>query len=101
MPIYEYRCNDCQQVFEEWQKGFEDREMVCPVCGGVSSRMISNSAFVLKGSGWYVTDYCSRNNSSGNGNGKSQNQEKSAPAESSSSADSGSSSTSTSNNQAD
>ncbi|RQD59373.1 MAG: zinc ribbon domain-containing protein [Desulfonatronovibrio sp. MSAO_Bac4] len=101
MPIYEYRCNDCQQVFEEWQKGFEDREMVCPVCGGVSSRMISNSAFVLKGSGWYVTDYCNRNSSSGNGNGKSQTQEKTMPASEGSAAGSGSSSASESKSKAD
>ncbi|WP_028575223.1 FmdB family zinc ribbon protein [Desulfonatronovibrio hydrogenovorans] len=78
MPIYEYRCSDCQQVFEEWQKGFEDRDMVCPVCGGASSRLISNSAFVLKGSGWYVTDYCNRQSSAGNGNGQPKAQEASS-----------------------
>jgi putative FmdB family regulatory protein len=85
MPIYEYRCNDCQQVFEEWQKGFEDREMVCPVCGGASSRLISNSAFVLKGSGWYVTDYCKNQPGAGNGNGKSSAAPTASPPESPSS----------------
>ncbi|GAB6177009.1 zinc ribbon domain-containing protein [Desulfobaculum senezii] len=58
MPIYEYRCNDCKQVFEEWQRNFDDKEVPCPVCGGASQRLISNTSFVLKGSGWYVTDYC-------------------------------------------
>ncbi len=85
MPIYEYRCNDCQQLFEEWQKGFEDREMFCPVCGGTSSRLISNSAFVLKGSGWYVTDYCKAQPEAGNGNGKPSTKESSGPPEKSAS----------------
>jgi putative FmdB family regulatory protein len=85
MPIYEYRCNDCQQVFEEWQKGFEDREMVCPVCGGASFRLISSSAFVLKGSGWYVTDYCQSHSGAGNGNGKPKTSESSSPPEKSAS----------------
>lgn len=84
MPIYEYRCKDCQQVFEEWQKGFEDQEKICPVCGGASSRLISNSAFILKGSGWYATDYCKPSAQAGNGNGKSKAKE--TPASSSDSA---------------
>jgi putative FmdB family regulatory protein len=68
MPIYEYRCNDCQQIFEEWQKNFEERETPCPVCGAKSKRIMSNTSFVLKGSGWYVTDYC--RNGAGNGGAK-------------------------------
>lgn len=57
MPIYEYSCSNCSHVFEEWQKGFEDREAQCPECGMASRRLISSTAFILKGSGWYVTDY--------------------------------------------
>ncbi|WP_291321594.1 zinc ribbon domain-containing protein [Desulfonatronospira sp.] len=71
MPIYEYRCNECHQLFEEWQKDFQERDVNCPICGGGSSRLISNSAFVLKGSGWYTTDYCKNRIEAGNGNGKS------------------------------
>ena len=74
MPIYEYRCEDCQHLFEEWQKDFTEKELVCPVCGGRARRMISNTAFILKGSGWYVTDYAGKsaadgNGGNGNGNG--------------------------------
>lgn len=68
MPIYEYRCLECAQIFEEWQKDFADRQMPCPVCGGSSERLISSTAFHLKGSGWYVTDYCQGKSGSG-GNG--------------------------------
>lgn len=65
MPIYEYSCEDCHQIFEEWQKDFEDRDKICPVCGGVAQRVISNSTFVLKGGGWYASGYCKT--SGGNG----------------------------------
>ncbi|MFP4168843.1 MAG: FmdB family zinc ribbon protein [Desulfonatronovibrionaceae bacterium] len=82
MPIYEYRCEECQQVFEEWQNDFEEREVPCPVCGSSSRRLISHSAFILKGSGWYATDY-SRAKASGNGNGNgSADGDKAKPAES-------------------
>lgn len=57
MPIYEYQCQECQSVFEDWQSGFEDREMECPHCGGRSQRLISHSSFHLKGGGWYADGY--------------------------------------------
>lgn len=57
MPIYEYKCNECEHVFEDWQSGFEEKEQKCPLCQGKSYRIMSNTSFVLKGTGWYVTDY--------------------------------------------
>ena len=58
MPIYEYQCPKCQRVFEEWCKVSEAHaEEPCPDCGASSPRLISETAFVLKGGGWYVTDY--------------------------------------------
>lgn len=60
MPIYEYRCQDCEQIFEEWQKDFKEQDVPCPVCGARAERLISSTSFILKGSGWYVTDYCKR-----------------------------------------
>lgn len=78
MPIYEYRCQDCQQIFEEWQKHFEDDQASCPVCNGNAQRLISHTSFILKGSGWYVTDYArgkssdSAANAKGNGEGKAE-----------------------------
>jgi len=47
-------------VFEEWQSGFEEREMQCPQCGEPATRLISHTSFQLKGSGWYVTDYAGK-----------------------------------------
>ncbi len=78
MPIYEYECASCGKVFEEWNKGFDDVESPC-ACGGTARRIVSNTAFVLKGSGWYVTDYNGKK-SSGNGNGNGDGATKDASA---------------------
>ncbi|MFP4392677.1 MAG: FmdB family zinc ribbon protein [Desulfohalobiaceae bacterium] len=76
MPIYEYSCPECQHLFEEWQKDFRERTIQCPICGAEAKRMVSNTAFILKGSGWYVTDYCrgASSSSEGNGNGNGNGQ---------------------------
>ncbi|MDD3313137.1 zinc ribbon domain-containing protein [Pseudodesulfovibrio sp.] len=57
MPIYEYQCKECQAVFEDWQSGFEEKEVDCPRCGGKSKRLISHSSFHLKGGGWFADGY--------------------------------------------
>ena len=60
MPIYEYRCRKCESVLERIQ-GMNDRPVLkCPSCGGKMERMMSPGAFVLKGSGWYATDYANK-----------------------------------------
>lgn len=57
MPIYEYQCKKCRQHFEVVQK-FSDKPLKkCTACGGKLQKLISQSSFHLKGSGWYVTDY--------------------------------------------
>ncbi|HDQ39575.1 MAG TPA: zinc ribbon domain-containing protein [Desulfonatronum sp.] len=96
MPIYEYRCQECQQIFEQWQKDFNDQDKSCPVCGGKSQRLISNTSFVLKGSGWYVTDYCKTSSTSGGNGNKTEHAETKteSPAKDSSSPKPGASSTS-------
>lgn len=57
MPIYEYRCEKCKKEFEIEQKISEAPLKKCPECGGKVIRLISNTSFILKGSGWYLTDY--------------------------------------------
>jgi len=57
MPIYEYQCAECGRIVEKWQKFSDAPLTVCPHCGGSVTKLISNCAFHLKGSGWYVTDY--------------------------------------------
>jgi putative FmdB family regulatory protein len=57
MPIYEYRCEKCGKVFEVLQRFSDEPVKVHEGCGGATERLISQSAFKLKGSGWYATDY--------------------------------------------
>ena len=56
MPIYEYTCKKCGD-FDIVQRITEDPLKKCPTCGAKVTKLISRSAFHLKGSGWYMTDY--------------------------------------------
>ena len=73
MPIYEYRCTKCGNLFEEWTKGFDSPdEETCPECGGNAVRVVSRTTFKLVGSGWFATDYGKSDSSSGDGKGKKE-----------------------------
>jgi putative FmdB family regulatory protein len=63
MPIYEYECNGCGKRHEIMQKITDFPLTECPDCGAELKRMISNTSFVLKGTGWYMTDYASKKRS--------------------------------------
>ena len=64
MPLYEYRCAKCGNVFEVIQKFSDAPLTVHEACGGTVERLISLSGFSLKGSGWYATDYAKSGSSS-------------------------------------
>ncbi len=57
MPVYEYQCKACHQEFEYQQRMSDPDKTTCEACGGALDRLISRTAFQLKGSGWYITDY--------------------------------------------
>jgi putative FmdB family regulatory protein len=58
MPIYEYQCGACGHTLETLQKISEPPLRVCPACGAEAlKKLISASAFRLKGGGWYETDF--------------------------------------------
>jgi putative FmdB family regulatory protein len=63
MPIREYKCKDCGNYIEVIQGMNEKPLEKCEKCGGKLEKLISNSSFVLKGSGWYKTDYASSGSS--------------------------------------
>lgn len=74
MPIYEYHCRKCDGVTERIQ-GINDPPLKkCPACGGRMEKMLSQGSFILKGTGWYATDYASKTN--GDGSGKFRKDEK-------------------------
>jgi putative FmdB family regulatory protein len=61
MPTYEYECISCKYKFEEWQNINEPPLTTCPKCNGKLKRLISGGAgFIFKGSGFYITDYRSK-----------------------------------------
>ncbi len=59
MPIYEYKCNKCG-VFEAMQGIKEASLKKCPTCKSKVERQMSRGSFILKGSGWYATDYAKK-----------------------------------------
>jgi putative FmdB family regulatory protein len=59
MPIYEYECDNCGKQCEVIQKFSDEPLRICPECGGQMHKLISQTSFILKGNGWYVTDYAS------------------------------------------
>ncbi len=64
MPIYEYQCTKCGEVFEAFQKITDEPLTKCKFCQAKVEKLISHSSFQLKGSGWYLTDYARRSSSS-------------------------------------
>ena len=79
MPIHEYKCRKCEEVVERIE-GMHDKPMrKCRSCGGRVDQMISSSAFVLKGTGWYATDYGTKSHDNGNGKGKGKENGKGEP----------------------
>jgi putative FmdB family regulatory protein len=57
MPIYEYKCRKCGKVFEMFQRISDAPAKSCQFCKGPVNKLMSQTTFHLKGSGWYVTDY--------------------------------------------
>jgi putative FmdB family regulatory protein len=59
MPLYEYRCSQCKKTGEYLLKFSSPHPETCDLCGATGSlqKQMSQSAFQLKGTGWYVTDF--------------------------------------------
>src|ERR1044071_2381498 len=87
MPIYEYACPKCGE-FEISQRITEDALKRCPKCRSKVKKLISQTSFQLKGSGWYVTDYARK----GGGEKGKSSESKSSESTSSSTSDTSSSS---------
>ena len=75
MPIYEYKCQKCG-VIEVTQRITEKPLAKCPTCKSKIKKLISNTSFQLKGTGWYITDYARKGQS--NGESKSESKSKSS-----------------------
>ena len=80
MPTYEYECDACHRVFEIRQRITEEPLTTCEVCGGTVRRLLSAAPFILKGEGWYVTDYPSESRKKALKSEKSSSSSSDAPA---------------------
>lgn len=69
MPIYEYQCQKCG-TFEATQRITDKPLAQCPNCKRKVKKLISNTSFQLKGTGWYLTDYARKDNNKGAGKGE-------------------------------
>jgi len=82
MPIYEYECSKCGHLAEVWQN-FSDKPLSkCEKCNGKMKKLISQSTFHLKGSGWYVTDYASKGSGAAQTKQETSSEKKDASAKS-------------------
>jgi putative FmdB family regulatory protein len=77
MPIYEYECTKCGNIKEALQK-FSDKPLTkCKHCSGKLNKLVSQSTFHLKGTGWYVTDYADKSKNSDKSSQKKTEESKS------------------------
>ena len=84
MPTYEYECPKCPRVFEVRQRITEPALITCDRCGGPIHRLLSPAPFILKGGGWYVTDYPSEARKKGTSSESGSTSKESTPKESAS-----------------
>src|SRR5690606_33843977 len=95
MPIYEYKCKACNREFEYQQRMSDPDKTVCESCGeSALERLISRTAFQLKGGGWYKDLYASTKPESKSSSGDSSSSGESSSSSSSSDSGGGSSASS-------
>jgi putative FmdB family regulatory protein len=63
VPTYGYRCQECGEEFDVWQRMSDEAKAACPACGAAGKRLFFPAGIVFKGSGFYKTD--SRKSSDG------------------------------------
>ena len=71
MPLYEYRCRNCNHQFEIQQSFSDDALTECPQCGGDLRKVFNPVGIAFKGSGFYKNDSRSGSSRSSSGDGAS------------------------------
>ena len=101
MPIYEYQCKNCGHQLEVMQKFSDEPLSICPECDKPElGKLISSSAFHLKGGGWYVTDVRDKGKHSSDTKGNTSDKQETKSPETKSDDSSSSSGSNNSNDQA-
>lgn len=76
MPTYDYKCLNCENKFELFQKMSDDPIEKCPVCGGQVKRLVGGGLSpIFKGKGFYQTDYKNSGSASSTGVSKTEKKE--------------------------
>jgi putative FmdB family regulatory protein len=75
MAIYVYKCKKCGKTFESFQRADENKNVRCVYCDSEAQRIFSPVGIILKGSGFYSTDYRSSRRGSGNAGTLNNNRE--------------------------
>jgi putative FmdB family regulatory protein len=59
MPTYDYKCDACSHVWEEFQSIMADPLEKCPKCRKKKARrqISAGAGIIFRGSGFYQTDY--------------------------------------------
>ncbi|MCC7491833.1 MAG: zinc ribbon domain-containing protein [Fimbriimonadaceae bacterium] len=100
MPLYEFKCRECEHTFEvrqEWKAPLP----ACAACGSAEVRKVYHAAaLVFKGSGWHVNDYSKSGPNGGSAKAK-DGESTSSPTPAASSESSASSSTASSSSASD
>ncbi|MBN1961821.1 MAG: zinc ribbon domain-containing protein [Deltaproteobacteria bacterium] len=101
MPIYEYKCEGCGEIFELIQRYSDPPPEKHDKCGSSDvHRIMSPSAFVFKGEGWYITDYARKDKKQQN-NTKTLNKEQDKSSTADTKKDSSNNSTSSSSSSSE
>ncbi|ANM29301.1 hypothetical protein ABI59_06400 [Acidobacteria bacterium Mor1] len=79
MPIYEYRCKDCENVIEVLLGMNARQPRKCKECSGTLEKMISRTSFQLKGGGWFDQGYGAGSGTGKSSGGKSEGKSSSKP----------------------
>jgi putative FmdB family regulatory protein len=93
VPIYEYQCTNCGEVFEAFQKITDEPLSQCKFCQSKVEKLFSQSTFHLKGSGWYLTDYARKNSTPAGEKPKTESSAEKAPETTTATASTGTSTT--------
>jgi len=74
MPLYEYQCDACGREFELIRKFSDPPLEKCPHCGGTVRKLFSSPAIQFKGSGFYITDYAKKDQTSASQSGETKSE---------------------------
>lgn len=64
MPIYSYKCSDCEHSFDAQQSMSDNALAICPKCQGKLKKVVGQVGVTFKGSGFYRTDNAKTSKSS-------------------------------------